>query len=331
MTDIYYDNTSLVLLCDPGENYPGGMRAFQDSSLLRTTVSTNGDTTLSAAQSKHGGYSGYFDGNADYLSIPSNAGLNFGTNDFTVEAWIRPTSLTNAPFLFAKLASWNTANDGWFIELGPSNVWFGHGILAGNYKAFSTTLNNDTWYHVACTRVGSSLTVFVNGVSLGSQTLASAASSYDNSAQAVIASTRTLNTSFDYAGYIDDFRVTKGIARYTGNFTPPEDFSGDYPIPPWQCRLLTTVTSGASQTLKASLYYGGTGTITGTVKVGTTAVKRRVRLYEAATGILVQEKWTDSNGNYSFIGVKTEYKYTVTAVDCTGTYNDVIAANITPV
>jgi hypothetical protein len=81
----------------------------------------------------------------------------------------------------------------------------------------------------------------------------------------------------------------------------------------------------------ANLAWGGPGAVTGTVKIGSTAVKRRVRLYEAGTGILIREAWSADDGSYSFPGLKTAYKYTVTATDYSGAYNDVIAANVTAV
>jgi hypothetical protein len=76
--------------------------------------------------------------------------------------------------------------------------------------------------------------------------------------------------------------------------------------------------------------WGGSGAVSGTVKIGAVAVRRRVRLYEASNGVLVRDIWSAADGGYVFTGLKLEYKYTVTATDFNGEYNDVIAANITP-
>lgn len=81
----------------------------------------------------------------------------------------------------------------------------------------------------------------------------------------------------------------------------------------------------------ANPVWGGTGVVSGTVKIGTVAAKRRVRLYEAGSGVFIRECWSGIDGTYSFTGLKKDYKYTVTATDYAGTYNDVIAANLTPI
>jgi hypothetical protein len=81
----------------------------------------------------------------------------------------------------------------------------------------------------------------------------------------------------------------------------------------------------------AHAFFGGSGTVSGTVKIGSVPARRRVRLYDASTGVLIREKWSETDGSYSFTGLKMEYRYTVTATDYNGDYNDVIAANLTPV
>lgn len=81
----------------------------------------------------------------------------------------------------------------------------------------------------------------------------------------------------------------------------------------------------------AHAIWGGTGTVSGVIKVGALAAIRRVRLYEASTGVLIREQWAGIDGSYSFAGLNKDYKYTVTATDYSGTYNDVIKANISPI
>lgn len=87
-----------------------------------------------------------------------------------------------------------------------------------------------------------------------------------------------------------------------------------------------------SERNKSQPNYGGTGMVAGTVKVGVVSVKKRIRLYEHGTGILVRESWSGADGSYSFNGLNKGYRYTVTATDYPDyTYNDTIACNITPV
>ena len=80
-----------------------------------------------------------------------------------------------------------------------------------------------------------------------------------------------------------------------------------------------------------NLWWGGLGSVSGTVKIGTTPCRRRVRLYEANTGILLREQWTADDGTYTFTGLRTDIAYTVASTDYSNFYNDVIAANITAI
>jgi len=77
--------------------------------------------------------------------------------------------------------------------------------------------------------------------------------------------------------------------------------------------------------------WGGLGVLSGTVKIGVNPCKRRVRLYEANTGVLIREMWSADDGSYTFLGLRTDYKYTVASTDYSNFYNDVIAANITAI
>jgi hypothetical protein len=74
---------------------------------------------------------------------------------------------------------------------------------------------------------------------------------------------------------------------------------------------------------------GGTGTITGTVKIGTIPVARQVRLYDALSGVLLATTWSDAAGNYRFEQIIKGPEYTVSSVDHARGYNDVIGARVT--
>lgn len=78
----------------------------------------------------------------------------------------------------------------------------------------------------------------------------------------------------------------------------------------------------------ANAYWGGSGALSGTVKIGANVAQRRVRLYESNTGILIREIWAANDGSYTFSGMRTDTDYTVTSTDYSKTYNDVIAARV---
>lgn len=79
-----------------------------------------------------------------------------------------------------------------------------------------------------------------------------------------------------------------------------------------------------------SRWWSGNYYLSGTVKVGTTLVQRRVRLYEHLTGKLLLEKLANADGTYAFNYLRGDLLYTVSATDSTDTYDDVIAARVTP-
>jgi hypothetical protein len=184
-------------------------------------METVGNAQVSTAVSKFGTTSAAFDGTGDYLTSPSNAALNFGTGDFTWEGWIYANSLSNNPFIMHK-STGNGTGTGWFIEIGSGAVYVGPGTTGGTFATFSAaSVTTNAWFHLAVTRVGTTLTCFVNGTSAGTSTAAGYGSSYDNSAVFAIGGWNPVVSGYDLNGYLDDVRITKGVARYTANFTAP--------------------------------------------------------------------------------------------------------------
>jgi len=204
-TDPDFANVSLLLHMD-GSN---GSTTFTDSSSNAVTVTAQGDAQISTAQSKFGGASGLFDGNGDYLSIPSSSDFDFGTGDFTVEAWVLRTSGVT----FNLFTSVNVGGFEFYMDLfgGWSVARPGQSL---DYQS-GASLTSNVWSHVALCRDATSIRVFVNGVI--SPTTQSNSISYNASSggSTVTSSQRSLT------GYIDDLRITKGVARYTTSFTPP--------------------------------------------------------------------------------------------------------------
>jgi hypothetical protein len=213
-SDSYWDNVSLLLHMD-GSN---GSTTFTDSSSNVLTVTANGNTQISTAQSKFGGASGLFDGTGDFLTIADTAILDFGTQPFTIEAWVYVSSFANYPFLFSKYAS---GLNSWFVQLESSAIYFGFDAnVSSNYGTFATTINTNQWTHIAAARSGAVLGAYVNGVG-STQTVTNADLDKDNNNQLYIGRYHNSATAYDFTGYVDDYRITKGVARYTANFTPP--------------------------------------------------------------------------------------------------------------
>ena len=184
----------------------------------RNVFETVGDAKIRTDVKKYGTGSMYFDGTGDYLvSYSPQTILNctFGTGDFTIEAWVNFATVgTNLGISDISPNTTTSNNSSWYLYRVSTNlIGFGvHG--AGPIVSTTTTTVASTWYHVAVTRSGTSLRMFLNGVIEGTAT---------NSTNLVASGLHVglVATPFIMNGYIDDFRITKGFARYTANFTPP--------------------------------------------------------------------------------------------------------------
>ena len=173
-----------------------------------------------------------YDGNSDYLEIPANDFFNFGTDDFTMETWVYAVATgNNYPAFMSSVTGWSAgANGHRFDNTGYANKFGfyvnGFSGRAGGNPFMHTTnnFNHDTWYHYAVTRSGSTFRMFIDGVLEDTQTSA-------GSLNIALGGFRS-GWSFDGAngyfnGYIQDMRITRGVARYTATFTPPAaEFTG---------------------------------------------------------------------------------------------------------
>jgi hypothetical protein len=208
-SDPYFSNVSLLLKGDGTNN----STSFIDSSNNNYTVTGFGNAKLSTVQSKFGGSSIAFDGNGDYLTIPDSDATDFGTGNFTVEGWIYFNSLANGISLISK--GTNATNTGWTLYWFNNTLYFALPYISNDISySFTPTLN--TWYHLACTRESGTIRLFVNGVLVATQTN----NTKNYSSNEVVRLGYSHSNNF-LNGYVDDVRVTKGVARYTASFTPP--------------------------------------------------------------------------------------------------------------
>jgi Concanavalin A-like lectin/glucanases superfamily len=221
----YYDNLVLAM---PFNAATG----FADVSSRNRNPGVYGNTTISTAQSKYYGSSAYFDGTGDYLAISSSSDFAFGTGNFTIETWWFPTSTTrqaiyhgswgadysigidyNGASSNLKLGMWASSNgSSWNLLNADSG---GNGITAG------TPVQNQ-WNHIAFVRNGSTFSMYLNGVSVGIVTGITAAVDVTASDAQVIGEWWYPGAMNSISGYLQDLRVYKGLAKYTGNFTPPD-------------------------------------------------------------------------------------------------------------
>ena len=206
-------NTSLLL---------SGTNAGIFDNAIKNDLETVGNAQVSTSVTKYGTGSMSFDGTGDYLSFPSTPDLNLSTGNFTVECWFYQNAFVGGSYLFGisgassafAQAAIATNGSGAFYFLCADNA-------TNNWISASTggSYTSNTWNHLAGVRNGNTFTLYLNGTSV---------LTYTSSATLVNTSTYNRNvigaaTSFgsQINGYIDDLRVTKGVARYTAAFTPP--------------------------------------------------------------------------------------------------------------
>lgn len=192
-----------------------------DASQLNA-LTTVGNATSSTAQTKYAAGSVYFDGSGDYL-ITSASAFAFGTGDFTVEAWVYMTAYTGSVAggsIFGTVIgsksgySLNTGQDSTSLRLisNASGTW-------ADTLTTGSGLSLNTWTHIAMSRNGANLRIFKDGVVIGSTSSASTLNFTGTTGWIGRFSDGTNDRYF--TGYIEDVRVTKGLARYTADFTPP--------------------------------------------------------------------------------------------------------------
>ena len=193
-----------------------------------SVLSVIGNTKVSTAQIKYGSGSIYFDGTGDYLSIPNNPLFNFGTGDFTIEWWWynKDVSFVNGrgPCMGQKRGD---SKGGWVIYrnnlINPNNLSIRlAGQSGANMQDYSTTVTPlvNTWQHWAVVRSGTTLTWYCDGVACGSTTgVSTNITDTDTNAPMYIGRAETWGYNIPES-HIDDLRITKGVARYTSNFSP---------------------------------------------------------------------------------------------------------------
>jgi hypothetical protein len=217
VTDAYFKYVSLLL--NTTSTNGAQNNTFLDASTNNFTITRNGNTTQGSftPYMPHGYWGAYFDGTGDYLSVPDNVAFDFGTGDFTIEFWAIWQNISTSPMLFAKTNAAGTA--GWFFQTNATTAFFGS-LTSNRYTTWTVSLSNNVWTHIALTRTGSTLEIFVNGVSQTAKTVSGAELTNDGVGNVFIADWGVTTPKYPLQGYVSNYRIVKGSRVYTGNFTP---------------------------------------------------------------------------------------------------------------
>jgi hypothetical protein len=190
-------------------------------STLAHTMTAYGNAQIDTGQSKFGA-SGLFSGNGAYLSTPDSADWAFGSGDFTIDFWVRFSSTVNEQLM---LGQYVDDNNRWFLSKGSDQRLYLYfkvgGVVKGYYLMTSAwSVNANQWYHLTFERSGTTAYIFIDGAS---QTLTEglAFGTNDVGDLAAVLTVGKGSGSYYLNGWLDEFRVSKGVARWTSNFTPP--------------------------------------------------------------------------------------------------------------
>jgi hypothetical protein len=216
-------NFSSVVLLLPCDGTNGGT-SFPDAGPVPQTVSASGGgVTTDTSTVKYGSASAsmVLSSAAHGLRVPHASSLNL-PGDFTIEGWVRYSVAMSASQwspIFAAKRNTSTQWEYWFGALADALyfTWSTNGTTLSSVNV-SWTPSLNVWYHVAACRSGSNLRFFVDGTQQGATQTVSGT---------IWSDTRDLSIGSDsinvpsFTGFLDDIRITKGVARYTSNFTPP--------------------------------------------------------------------------------------------------------------
>lgn len=199
-------------------------KTFIDSSSAPKTVTANADAQLDTAQKQFGTASGLFDGNGDELSIPDSIDWYMGTGSFTIDFWTRFNALPtdgNFQYLFQDLTDSNNRVGLYILNTSgvySLNFFFYVGASVTASVAGNITIATNEWGHIAIVRNGTGFNIYYNGTSVGNAT---DSDEWPNlTGNFYIGS----NGSSSYTnGWIDEFRIVKGTAVWTSNFSIPAD------------------------------------------------------------------------------------------------------------
>jgi len=226
-TDPYFNLTTLLLSTTATNGQQNN--TFLDSSTNNFTITRNPATGPNAPTQgtfspfSQTGWSNYFDGTGDYLSTPSSSAFSFGTGDFTIEYWVYVNSGTNnGIFQLSDTAGGLKPSQANSLAM---NIFTNNSVSiyanGTSYQAPNNTLPYNSWTHFAIVRSSNVTKLYANGSLVTSIGSSGSITDNTNYTGLYVAVGGYYSTAYLMTGYVSNFRVVKGTAVYTSNFTPP--------------------------------------------------------------------------------------------------------------
>jgi hypothetical protein len=194
---------------------------FDNAQVTDYTTNNNwvtlNNTKVTSSVKKFNSGSIYFDGSRDTIYPVDTSVCAFGTGDFTLEYWLYVNSLSNGPITLDFRPNGTNGN---YPLQGPTAAgaigWYINS--ADRITLVPGMVSTGSWHHIATCRSGTSTRVFVNGNQVGSTWTTDTTNYLGGSGRFGY---HAFDGAYDLNGYMDDIRITKGVARYTASFTPP--------------------------------------------------------------------------------------------------------------
>ena len=212
------------------------------------TITETGTPTASTTTSNFYGTSYYFDGSGDYLAVTDSTDLKFGTGDYTIEFWVRMASVAYY-WMFSKRNDYSDvapytmmANTSGQFEYASSSNDSGYNIVSASFGSYKA----NEWTHVAVVKNGGVITGYCNGV--GTVLATGVTLGPFEHAEPLHIGDMPTGGSYDLSGYMQDFCIYKGVAKYVNDFIPAStspDILPDTPSGVVYGSELTKVTDGA--------------------------------------------------------------------------------------
>ena len=243
--DPHYGSTTLLLHLDGAD----GSTAIVDSSASPKTVTAHGGAVITTAEGRFGG-SCLSLGGADYLLAQDDGGLALGAGDFTIEMLVKTTRTHG--FLIEPATAINSVGGWWALAFYYGRLAWSDYENVNNLVEGVIPVNDGLWHHIAVTRRARTVRTFVDGAPDGEADYwVGDEANYAAPADLCFGVTRAgLPASHNFVGHLDEVRITKGVARYTSGFTPPnEPFASSEPPPTIGAYAAAPTPLGAVQAL----------------------------------------------------------------------------------
>ena len=259
--DTYQPYNTLLVHAD-GTNGANNS-VFLDSSTNNLSITKTGTPTQGTfSPFATTGWSNYFNGTTDYITVNNTGSINLSSGNFTIECWVYPTTtISSTKAIITKDWTSGSTYMTWGLYTYVSGfltftIGSGTSSSAGAQDFTSSyTPPANSWTHLAVVKSGTTITIYANGTNVYSATQTGTIGGSTNN----IRIGADNNPANYFPGYISNVRVLQGTVLYTGNFIPP---SNQLTTSDVNTQLLTSNTNrfiGANSTVSnTSVTTGGT-------------------------------------------------------------------------